>query len=83
MKQRVLAAIEFQWLNFVPFTKLPVEGRGRLYPFPFQVKLHESMVNEDITPQKIDELFGCQMILHGGEAHSRRDGAGPPQSTEQ
>ena len=44
VKDGILAAIEFQWYDFVPLAELEIKCRGRLAPLAAQIKLGESMI---------------------------------------
>jgi hypothetical protein len=62
LKERVFTAIEFKGQDFMPSAKAAVEGRRSFHPFPFQVKLYETMVDEKIAANEINKLFGGKMV---------------------
>jgi hypothetical protein len=44
------------------YAKAAVEGGRSFHPFPFQVKLYETMVDEKIAANEINKLFGGKMV---------------------
>ena len=83
MKNGIFSAIEFKRNDLVFPAQLDVESRGGLNPFVIQIKFHETVIDEQIGPQKFKELFGGQMIANRGKTDSARDAANPPQSAKQ
>jgi hypothetical protein len=62
LKERVFTTIEFKGPHVMPSAKAAVEGGRSFHPFPFQVKLYETMVDEKIAANKINKLFCGKMV---------------------
>src|SRR3954466_10600523 len=73
MEDRVFDTVELERLHAEARAQGKIEGRRRLHPFAFELKLGVAVIDEEIGAHLRRQLWRRQMILHVGEAHARRN----------
>jgi hypothetical protein len=83
LEKRIVTPVKLKRWNMVLSAKINVESRSGLYPFPLQIKFHETVVDEKVTPHELNELLCGKMIPDISKTNTGRNATGSCQGTEE
>src|SRR5687768_8256007 len=82
LEQRVAVAIELERRHSELRAQRRVERRARLARTPVDPELDVAVIDEEVGPERAEQLLAAQMVLHVGEAETRGDPERPRSRAE-
>jgi hypothetical protein len=82
LEKGILAAVKFKRWDTVFSAEIDIESRCGLHPSPFQIKLHETVVDKEVAPHELKELLCGKMIPDIRKTHASGESAGSSQGAK-